>query len=86
MCKWNRLVWILFALMVVTCRSNKKTDLKPNILFICVDDLRPELGCYGNQIINTPNIDRLAVKSFLFYKPLCTGTHLWCFPDVPVNR
>jgi len=31
-----------------------------NILFIAVDDLRPELGCYGNDIIKTPHIDRLA--------------------------
>jgi iduronate 2-sulfatase len=33
---------------------------KYNVLFIAVDDLRPELGTYGNRIIKTPNIDRLA--------------------------
>ena len=38
---------------------------KPNILFIAVDDMRPELGCYGNKIAKTPNIDRIArVGSF----------------------
>ena len=35
---------------------------KYNILFIISDDLRPELGCYGNPIIKTPNIDSLAAR------------------------
>lgn len=39
---------------------------KPNILFIAVDDLRPELGCYGNKVIKTPNIDRLAASGRMF--------------------
>jgi hypothetical protein len=33
---------------------------RPNILFISVDDLRPQLGCYGNPHMKTPNIDALA--------------------------
>ncbi|MHA1562543.1 MAG: sulfatase [Promethearchaeota archaeon] len=37
-----------------------------NILMICVDDLRPELGCYGNPIIQTPNIDKLASSAYVF--------------------
>lgn len=39
---------------------------KPNILFIAVDDLRPELGCYGHSHIKTPNIDRLAMSGIIF--------------------
>jgi arylsulfatase A-like enzyme len=31
-----------------------------------VDDLRPELGCYGNQVIHTPNIDKLAGEGSVF--------------------
>ena len=39
---------------------------KPNILFIVVDDLRPELGCYGKTNIKSPNIDRLASTGNIF--------------------
>lgn len=39
---------------------------KPNVLFIAVDDLRPELGCYGNKIVKTPNMDRLAARGIVF--------------------
>ena len=38
----------------------------PNVLFICVDDLRPELGCYGKTYIHSPNIDKLAASGALF--------------------
>ncbi|KAK7096780.1 iduronate 2-sulfatase-like [Littorina saxatilis] len=39
---------------------------RPNVLFIVVDDLRTALGCYGNKIMSTPNIDNLAKKSVKF--------------------
>ncbi|MBT7865742.1 MAG: sulfatase-like hydrolase/transferase, partial [Opitutales bacterium] len=38
----------------------------PNLLFIAVDDLKPQLGCYGESWMKTPNIDRLASKSRVF--------------------
>ena len=41
-------------------------DGQPNILFIAVDDLRPELGSYGNMVIHTPNIDKLADEGSVF--------------------
>jgi arylsulfatase A-like enzyme len=39
---------------------------KLNVLFIAVDDLRPELGCYGHPMAKSPSIDALAEKGFLF--------------------
>ena len=44
---------------------------KPNVLFIAVDDLRPELGCYGNTAIKTPNFDRLARRGMVFERAYC---------------
>jgi len=39
---------------------------KPNVLLICVDDLRPQLGCYGCRDMISPNIDRLAAEGRRF--------------------
>jgi iduronate 2-sulfatase len=39
---------------------------RPNVLLICVDDLKPVLGCYGDPRIKSPNIDRLAARGVLF--------------------
>jgi arylsulfatase A-like enzyme len=44
---------------------------RPNILFISIDDLRPELGCYGNEAIISPNIDRLAESGTVFEEAYC---------------
>ncbi|MDP7378507.1 MAG: sulfatase-like hydrolase/transferase, partial [Pirellulaceae bacterium] len=44
---------------------------RPNILLICVDDLRPALGCYGDAIAITPSLDKLAEKSTLFSRAYC---------------
>ncbi len=55
------------------CRSGSLPSSKqrPNVLFVIVDDLRPELGCYGNPEIKTPNFDRLAGEGVTFAQTHC---------------
>lgn len=44
---------------------------KPNVLFIAVDDLRPQTASYGKPFMHTPNIDRLASRGALFERAYC---------------
>ncbi len=66
----NYLSFSMFSVLVAgsltTSAGDKQTAGKPNVLFICIDDLRPELGCYGNNYIKSPNIDRLAQTGVVF--------------------
>ena len=41
----------------VTTASKPTTVDKPNILFIAIDDMRPEIGCYGGEQVKTPHLD-----------------------------
>ncbi len=58
----------LLAIIVLFCLSTplSAASEKPNVLLICVDDLRPELDCYGASYIKSPNIDRLASAGLMF--------------------
>ena len=68
----NKLNLFFLAFIVsgtlISCQSEKE---KPNILFIAIDDLRPELGCYGNSNILSPHIDKLASEGLTFNRAYC---------------
>ncbi len=57
-------------------KLNSPKNKKYNVLFIASDDLRPEIRAYGNRVIQTPNIDRIASRGTKFNRayaqyPLC---------------
>jgi iduronate 2-sulfatase len=63
-------VWLMAVVVSVACDSAEEAA-RPNILFIAVDDLRPELGCYGADHVVSPNIDRLASEGLVFNRAYC---------------
>ena len=65
-------VFILFSCKVTKENTIKKTSsVKKNLLFIMVDDLRPELNSYGKNRIISPNIDALATTGISFNRAYC---------------
>ena len=67
-----KIVGLLVALVLLNAlRMLAQPTKKPNVLFIAMDDLKPILGCYGDPIIKTPNIDRLAKMGTVFMNNYC---------------
>jgi arylsulfatase A-like enzyme len=63
------LPFLFFSCIILS--AQKSNTSKPNILFIAIDDLKPLIGAYGNQIVRTPNIDRLAKRGTTFLNNYC---------------
>ncbi|MCK5065932.1 MAG: sulfatase [Bacteroidales bacterium] len=73
-------LFILAFLIGTSCSNPDTSQVKPNFVFILVDDLGwADLGCYGSTFHETPNIDRLAGASMRFTNayaacPVCSPT------------
>lgn len=72
------ILFIFSALIFINCNNKVETiekivesPKKPNVLFISIDDLRPQLGCYGNPQMKSPNIDGLADTGITFTNTFC---------------
>ena len=67
------LVFYFIILLLTSSTTSFAQALKksPNILFIAVDDMKPILGCYGDILIKSPNIDRLAKNGTIFLANYC---------------
>ena len=62
------LFFFLFkSLFFLGCSNASKEEKKPpNILWITVEDISPDLGCYGDSLAHTPTLDALASKGFRY--------------------
>lgn len=71
--------WILGLAVAVSAMAGVAGRAQPpaaapaklNVLFIAVDDLRPQMGCYGDPLARTPNIDRLAATGLVMERAFC---------------
>ncbi len=62
-------VVIVILTGVAPARSaDQPPQRRPNVLFIAVDDLRPQLGCYGDDFMRTPQLDKFASQGRLFHR------------------
>ena len=59
------------AISLAPLLSAAQGGRKMNVLFIPVDDLRPQLGCYGDRLVKSPNIDKLAARGTVFERAYC---------------
>ncbi|WP_291967649.1 sulfatase [Maribacter sp.] len=69
-------ILILLNIFLFSCKAqienlSVEPVKKPNILFIAIDDLRPEIGAYGSEVAITPNMDALAAEGLLFNNAYC---------------
>jgi len=67
--KTTTLILLLFIISFEVAHAQQ--GKKMNILFIAIDDLKTNLGCYGDKIAKTPNIDRLAKMGTVFNSNYC---------------
>jgi arylsulfatase A-like enzyme len=61
----------LFAALTLFATTLAAAEPRMNVLFIAIDDLKPVLGCYDDPYAQTPNLDRLASRSFVFRNAHC---------------
>jgi iduronate 2-sulfatase len=67
----NRLIGAAGMVAATHLFSSARAEEKPNVLLIMVDDLKPLLGCYGDETAKTPYIDALALRGALFEHAAC---------------
>ncbi len=66
-----RLLWRATFVCLMIGAAPIVAQNRPNVLMILVDDLKPALGCYGDPVAKTPNIDALAARGMRFELAYC---------------
>ena len=78
------IVLIFFFNVFYSCQKNTEKVVNPNIIFLLADDMRYDaLGCAGNSIIKTPNLDKLAREGVRFNNAFVT-TSICCMSRVSI--
>ena len=75
----TQLVCILLVAFGSLAVSAADEPSRPNILWLTCEDMSPRLGCYGDQTVPTPNIDRLASQGVRYTRAF--GTYGVCAPN-----
>ncbi len=80
----KNLLLLIFSLILLHPASNAQQKQRPNIIFIFADDLGyGEIGCYGQQKIETPQIDKMAAAGIRFTR-FYSGSTV-CAPARPID-
>lgn len=64
--RMQRIGMEISLMLVAGCLLPALAATRPNVLLICIDDMRPQLGAYGYDYMHTPNLDQLATEGRLF--------------------
>ena len=68
--RWKTpVLWVALSvvgLLINSCQETNELAKRPNILWLYVEDISPNLGCYGDENVKTPNIDELADNGIRF--------------------
>lgn len=58
------------SILLASCQQENKQE-KPNVIYICIEDMTTHLGCYGDTIVHSPNIDAFAHDAIVFEDAHC---------------
>jgi N-sulfoglucosamine sulfohydrolase len=63
---------LTFGLVAILPTLSPAADARKNVVVMVADDLGLQLGCYGDRVVKTPNLDRLAAEGTRFTRAFCT--------------
>ena len=82
----RRLFLALAVTGLIVGRAPAAENSRPNVLFLISDDLNNLLGCYGDPLAKTPNIDRLAPRGVRFDRAYCSVSAVRAEPQFDAHR